>query len=43
MGFLLAAALTINRVLVPGPDELLERRPVSLIPVLVVRIRLVLG
>jgi hypothetical protein len=35
MGFLLAAALTLNRVLVPGPDTLLERIPVSLIPGLV--------
>lgn len=35
MGFLLAAALTLNRVLVPGPDELLVRIPVSFIPGLV--------
>jgi hypothetical protein len=35
MGFLLAAALTLNRVLIPGPDELLVRIPVSLIPGLV--------
>lgn len=35
MGFLLAAALTLNRVLVPGPDELLVRIPLSLIPGLV--------
>ncbi len=35
MGFLLAAALTINRVLVPGPDELLVRLPASFIPGLV--------
>jgi hypothetical protein len=32
MGFLLAAALTLNRMLVPGPPSLLERIPVSLIP-----------
>src|ERR687894_1906426 len=32
MGFLLAAALTLNRVLVLGPPSLLERIPVSLIP-----------
>ncbi len=31
-GFLLAAALTINRTMVPGPDELLERVIGSLIP-----------
>jgi hypothetical protein len=35
MGFLLAVALTINRVLVPRPDELLVRLPVSFIPGLV--------
>jgi hypothetical protein len=32
MVFLLAAALTLNRMLVPGPPSLLERIPVSLIP-----------
>jgi hypothetical protein len=31
-GFLLAAALTLNRMLVPGPPSLLERILVSLIP-----------
>ena len=31
-GFLLAAALTINRTMVPGPDALLERVMGSLIP-----------
>lgn len=35
MGSLLAAALTIDRVVVPGPHELLVRIPVSLIPVFV--------
>ena len=35
MGPLLAASLTINRVVVPGPHELLVRIPVSLIPVFV--------
>ena len=35
MGFLVAAALTLNRVLVPGPDDLLVRIPVSFIPGLV--------
>jgi hypothetical protein len=35
MGFLLAAALTLNRVLATGPDKLLVRIPVSFIPGLV--------
>jgi hypothetical protein len=35
MGFLVVAALTLDRVLVPEPDELLVRTPVSFIPGLV--------
>ncbi len=35
MGPLLAVALTINRVVIPGSHELLVRIPVSLIPGLV--------
>ncbi len=35
MGFLLAAALTLNRTLVPGPPEILERMLMSLAPGLV--------
>lgn len=35
MGFLLAAALTLDRVLVPRPDELLVGISVSFIPGLV--------
>ncbi|CAA9430602.1 MAG: hypothetical protein AVDCRST_MAG37-571 [uncultured Rubrobacteraceae bacterium] len=35
IGFLLGAALTLNRMLVPGPPEVLERMLVSLAPGLV--------